>query len=81
MNPFIAAGVVINSALYLMGCFIAGLMQHSPAAWRTALAAMGVTYLCYLFQTFPAPPRWLVCPTVAASILLGAVSGLILLVM
>jgi hypothetical protein len=45
-----AIGVLLNSALYLSGCFIAGLATANAAAWVLALASCGVTYLSYICQ-------------------------------
>ncbi len=43
-------GLYINSALYLSGCFVAGLVTHSKPAWCCALAAAGLSYLGYYAQ-------------------------------
>ena len=42
-----AIGVLLNSALYLVGCLIAGLIMGRPVVYDLALAALGVTYLSY----------------------------------
>jgi hypothetical protein len=43
-----AAGALLNSALYLVAVFAAGMATRNPAAWMLAIAAMGVTYLSHL---------------------------------
>lgn len=80
MIDHIARGVQINSALYLVACFVAGLVQHNPFAWRLAIAAMGVTYLSYLFQLSAPNVSILNRGTVYASIVLGICAGLSLLI-
>lgn len=45
-----AAGVLLNSALYLNGVFVAGLLQGNEWAWKLALVTFGVTYLSYVAQ-------------------------------
>jgi hypothetical protein len=42
------AGALLNSALYLVAVFAAGMATRNPAAWMLAIAAMGVTYLSHL---------------------------------
>jgi len=79
MNPFVV-GLLINSALYLSGCFIAGLVTGNPWAWKMSLATMGVTYLCYWFQADTALPPLVVKFTVILSICMGAAAGIGLLV-
>lgn len=75
MSP-IFVGILLNSALYLSGCFIAGLVTGNPVAWRLALAAMGIVYICYCLQgighRLSGAVTWL-------SVALGAAAGLSLL--
>jgi hypothetical protein len=70
-------GVLLNSALYLSACFVAGLVLHNPVAWRLAIAAMGVTYLSYSLQLLG---HWSSRYVTFASIALGLLAGLSLLV-
>jgi hypothetical protein len=42
-------GVLINSALYLSGCFAAGLVMNNPIAWKAALLTAGIAYIGYTF--------------------------------
>ena len=71
-------GVLLNSALYLVCCFVAGLVVRNGWAWRLAIAAMGMTYLCYLVQLAGAPHGRTVI-LAGYSILLGAAAGIALL--
>jgi len=50
-----AVGALLNSALFLAGCFVAGILYRNPMAWRLALVAAGLTYLSHLchVQHFP----------------------------
>lgn len=79
MNPFVV-GLLLNSALYLSGVFIAGLVTGNPWAWKMSLAAMGVTYLCYWFQADTQLPPMAIRITVILSIVMGAAAGIGLLV-
>lgn len=78
--PQMVVGAIVNSAIYLVAVFYAGLTYGHPYAWKFAIAAMGVTYLSYLVQI----PGREAAPTIAAilvvaSILLGAAAGIALL--
>jgi hypothetical protein len=70
-------GLQLNSALYLVSAFGAGIILERPAAWRLALAAMGITYLSYLVQ-YNWPGR-LCAPVTWASIILGVAAWITLL--
>jgi hypothetical protein len=77
LQRIFAFGVMLNSALYLEACFMAGLFLSNPVAWRLAIAAMGVTYLSYSTQFVE---HWSRRYLLIASIVLGAAAGLSLLV-
>lgn len=77
-REFLAIGCYINSALYLAAVFIAGLTTGNPWAWKLAIAAMGVTYLCFLVQVYGLSLK-VVNAVVAASIIFGAAAGVALL--
>lgn len=85
MNPFVSIGVLINSALYLTGCFVAGLATGNSVAWRLALATAGVTYLAYVVQEAASVQRsrptlgHAALALVTASIALGLLAGLALI--
>ena len=71
------AGALLNSAIYLVGCFIAGLYTAHPWSWKLALAAMGVTYLSYIVQI---STHRLANAVTLVSIVIGLASGISLLV-
>lgn len=77
-KPFLLVGLLLNSALYLTGVFVAGMMTHDGAAWKLALVAAGVSYLSYSMQIYGAGRN--ACATVVViSVLAGAAAGLLLL--
>lgn len=84
MSP-VVVGAIVNSALYLVCAFAAGLTFGPRIAWQLALAAMGVTYLSYIAQMRPlfiegSPmARTLASTLVCLSIVLGATAGIALL--
>lgn len=78
MHPSII-GALLNSALYLLCVFIAGIVTAHPNAWRLALIAMGVTYISHMLSLIPAVSRELCQGIVATSIALGAAAGISLL--
>jgi hypothetical protein len=78
-QALVYVGLFVNGALYLAGCFVAGIVAGNPWAWRLALAAAGVTYLCYLAQTVPNAPHAILVFLLLLSIALGATAGLSLL--
>lgn len=83
MNLVLISGM-INSALYLIGVFIAGIITHNPAAWKIALFTAALCYLSALAQAIiPADSRiygWVVTGFVAASVAFGAAGGIALLI-
>lgn len=78
MHPNVA-GALVNSALYLVCVFVAGLVTGHPAAWKLALVAMGVTYLSHYAQLIPGVPRASCIAIVALSIFIGMSAGVNLL--
>ena len=51
----IAAGAILNSALYFIGLFVAGLALGKPTAVILALCGVGGCYFSYMAQAlFPA---------------------------
>jgi hypothetical protein len=77
-RPILLGGLLLNSALYLVCVFVAGIVTEDGFTWRCAIAAMGATYVCYLVQLAGAP----LIVRVAAlwlSIALGVVAGASLL--
>lgn len=71
-------GIYINSALYLMGVFVEGLLTAHPNAWRYALVAAGLSYLSYVMQV-ASVPRTLCAIVVCISFSAGAAAGILLL--
>lgn len=78
MHPNVV-GALLNSALYLLCTFAAGLATGHPMAWKLALVAMGVTYLSHMLSLIPSVSRELCQTIVAASIAFGAAAGITLL--
>lgn len=83
MNLALISGM-INSALYLIGVFIAGIVTHNPWAWKFALLTAALCYLSALTQAIiPVESQyygWIVTGFVAASIAFGATGGIALLI-
>lgn len=80
---FLLLGCYINSALYLVGCFVAGMLLHSPA-WKWALAASGAAFLSYIIQAwgYALDRKDVAIAGMASSLMsnvLGLVAGLLLL--
>ena len=44
---FAAIGLLLNSALYLVGCLVLGVILGDLAVCKLAVAALGITYLSY----------------------------------
>jgi hypothetical protein len=78
MHPNVA-GALVNSALYLTGVFVAGLVTAHPDAWKGALAAAGLAFFSHVAQLAPGMPRAAVLATIAASWVLGAAAGMLVL--
>ena len=77
-QKFLAIGVYLNSALYLAGCFLAGMTTGNVWAWKAALASAAFCYLAYVAQVNDAP-RWASAFVVWLSVVSGMVAGIILL--
>jgi hypothetical protein len=81
---FCAAGLMLNSALYLSGCFAAGLLLGNRFAWTLALAALGAAYLSYLAhlvtEHLPLQHNLYAVTLTWLSIALGVLAGVVLLV-
>lgn len=50
MKQAIYFGLLINSALYLAGCFTAGLYLGVPLAWKLSIATAAIAYFSYTAQ-------------------------------
>jgi ABC-type multidrug transport system permease subunit len=78
LNWAVVAGVLINSAIYFLTVFVAGIWMGNILAVKVCIAAVGITYLSYLAQALDAPPP-ITIGLVALSIIAGAGAGLLLL--
>lgn len=75
-------GALLNSALYLLCVFVAGLVTGHPIAAKLAIAAIGVTYLGYhlmIVDWIEGRFKSAANTLVAVSIALGIAAGLDLL--
>lgn len=70
-------GALLNSALYLLSVFVAGLVTAHPLAWKLAIVAFGVTFLSHVFQLEPRL-KSIAAVLVVLSWLLAAPAGLAL---
>lgn len=41
-----SVAIIVNSALYLAGVFVAGIVMQDDLAWKFALVTAGLCYLC-----------------------------------
>ena len=73
----LVVGIYINSALYLIGVFVAGLVTDHPTAWRMALVTAGVCYFAYFAQVWG--KRHAATAATLVSVAAGIVAGLALL--
>ena len=85
MNPAII-GALINSALYLVCVFVAGLVTGHSWAWKLAIVSLGVTFLIYATElSTPTSVEKahtranLLIGMIPISWLLGAAAGILLL--
>jgi uncharacterized protein (DUF486 family) len=72
--------LLINSALYLTGAFIAGLMLGNRIAWLCALTSAGLCYIGPMFQLAAPAQRTYALVIVVLSIVFGVAAGVALLV-
>jgi hypothetical protein len=82
LQKLLVVAALFNSALYLTGVFVAGLLMHSPVAWKLALASSGLCFLCYALQYVSGLYAWAgtaAGTAAAASIVAGVIAGLALL--
>lgn len=82
MQPFqsmLMAGVLLNSALYLTGVYVAGLLTGNAVAWKCALIGAGLCYICYVLQLSGNMHRLPIVVATVASIAFGIIAGLALL--
>lgn len=75
----LAAGLILNSALYLIGVMIASIVLHKPNAMVCDVVACGIAYLSYFIQLAGANPR-VGTISVGCSVIAGTAAGVMLLV-
>lgn len=76
--PIFAAGVLVNSALYFIAILWAGIAWGEHEAVKVDIIAIGATYLAYSVQCYD-PGHAVSRAMVAASVVLGAIAGMLLL--
>ncbi len=74
----LAVAIVINSALYNTGVFIASLLVQHGHAWLVALASVGVGSLSYAIQ-LGSGNRWIALLVSSGSWVLGIAAGLMII--
>ena len=80
MNLILISGM-INSALYLTGVFVVGIVTRNPGAWKLALATAALCYLTALVQVaWPNDRSASVIGLVLLTIIFGAAAGIALLI-
>lgn len=82
LQKVLANGVLLNSALYLIMCFVAGILTGNPMAWKLAVASVGLCYVSYMGQYFSGLDELYARigqTAVACSIVSGVCSGIALL--
>lgn len=83
LQRMLLLGILLNSALYLVAVFAAGIVTHNPVAWKIAIAAMGFASLGYVTQ-YHQFSEWYFAkamgPLSWGSIVLGVAAGIALLV-
>jgi hypothetical protein len=68
----------LNSALFLTGAYVAGMVTGNPLAWKMALASCGLAFIGYVAQYLSGVRQayWYVAGiATAASIVAGVISG------
>ncbi len=78
-RDYIIIGLLLNSALALIGIFIAGFVTGTPLAWKMAIVSAGLIYFLYLAQA-DGWHRNFVLTTQACAITAGAIGFAALLV-
>lgn len=72
-------GALVNSAIYFAIVAAAAMLTHNHRALIAVIVAVGLTYLCFLWQiTFPAQRKFAALLSLAA-IAVGITAGLCLI--
>lgn len=74
-QKFLALGIYINSALFIIGVFVAGLVLNVPLAWKGAILTAGISYLAYVAQVTMASYFTVSVLLVVASVVSGILSA------
>lgn len=74
-SPMLMVSLILTSALYLSGVFIAGLITDHRDAWLLALACMGICYFTAFVQLVLPTWRLTAIGLVTTSIIVGAAAG------
>lgn len=69
----LAFGAILNSALYLIFLFVAGLVTAHPMAWGAAIIDAGMIYVSYTLQAVAPEERTTNFVAVMLTIALGLV--------
>lgn len=90
MHQAIYFGLLINSALYIAGCFVAGIVFGVSLAWKLAIVTAAIIYVSYFVQTVGSfdgyqastknALKGIAVLLTLASIVSGAVAGMALLI-
>ncbi len=76
---FLTIALLINSALFLIAAFVAGLMLGNRVAWGAALLSCGLSYLAPMWQLIMPGERWAAMGLVMLSVMFGTIAGAALL--
>lgn len=68
-------GGYISSALYLSGCFVAGIYFHAGDAWKAALGSAGVSCIAYAAQIMAPQARSVAATASGISWAFGLIAG------
>lgn len=83
-NRLLFIALILNSALYITGVFVAGLVTGHPFAWQLAIVTAALCYFSPFVQLLlvgkPKSQHWPGLVLVIVSILVGAAAGFSLLI-
>jgi arginine exporter protein ArgO len=78
-RDYVIIGLLLNSALALIGIFAAGFITATPLAWKMAIVSAGLIYFLYLAQA-DGWHRNFILTTQACAIVAGVIGFVALLV-
>jgi hypothetical protein len=79
-HRLLVVALLLNSALYLSGAFIAGIVLGNRIAWLCALTSAGLCYIGPMFQLAAPAQRTYALAIVVLSIVFGVAAGAALLI-